>query len=80
MNDSSPIKMRMKDGVYQMLCNFGGKRYWCSIKYDGVRLYVVSPENDKAKSLSREQTEYFKRYETNMKYSFELLGEYIDFT
>ncbi len=80
MKNSSPIKMRMKNGVYQMLLNFGGKRYWCSIRHDGVRLYVVSPENGKAKSLNREQTEYFKRYEANMKYSFKMLGEYMDFT
>lgn len=80
MNDGIPLKMRLKDNVYQMLLDFEGKLYWCSIRYDGVHLYYIIPESGKAESLSREQTEFFKRYEANMKYSLELLGEYMDFT
>lgn len=81
MKGGSSFKMRLRNGVYQILIKFGEKQYWCSIRYDDVgQLYIISPASNERLRLSREQSEYFKKYKINMKYSYGLLGEYMDFT
>lgn len=75
------LKMRLENGVYQILARFDNKNYWCSVMGDDKNyLYILHPINGERLNLNKEQREYFEKYKQNIKYSYDLLGMYMDFT